>query len=272
MDIEKALIKAGLSEYQTKALISLIQCGEAKASEIAKLSNIPRAKIYTVLDQLVDLGLADKKPGRPIVYKAKKPNEILDRLRENLEFELKKKLEIVEKKREEMLRELSKLYCPKSEPKELVRVVRVGEPSEKKTKLLIREANNEINVISKVFEYYPKIKEEIMNAEKRGVKIRVLLLGKHILDERGRAVQEEIVKSIKEDLKSAEIKFSKDRLPLRGIIVDPSYDYTSGKAIFVVEDPRTPLYLRDAAVTENPSLVAGMKKYFDLIWRYESGD
>ena len=68
----------------------------------------------------------------------------------------------------------------------------------------------------------------------------------------------------------AKIRFSKTILPLRGMIVDPSYDYTSGKAIFVVEDPKTPLYLRDAAITENPSLVAGMNKYFDLIWNYES--
>ncbi|RLI78320.1 hypothetical protein DRP04_10285 [Archaeoglobales archaeon] len=59
-------------------------------------------------------------------------------------------------------------------------------------------------------------------------------------------------------------------LPLRGLIVDPSYEYRTGKAIFVVEDPKTPLYLRDAVITENPSLVAGMKRYFDLIWKYES--
>jgi len=82
-------------------------------------------------------------------------------------------------------------------------------------------------------------------------------------------VQSEVMKMLKADM-DAEVRLSKTPLPLRGSIVDPSYDYRTGKAIFVVEDPETPLYLRDAAVTENPSLVAGMKKYFDLIWKYES--
>jgi len=30
--------------------------------------------------------------------------------------------------------------------------------------------------------------------------------------------------------------------------------------------PEMTLYLRDDAITDNPGLVAGMKKYFDLIW------
>ncbi len=68
----------------------------------------------------------------------------------------------------------------------------------------------------------------------------------------------------------AEVRFSKGLLPLRGSIIDLSYEYRTGKAIFAVEDPKTPLYLRDAIITENPSLVAGMKRYFDLIWKYES--
>ncbi len=270
MDVEEVLESFGLSGYQVKVLLALLQCGEGKASDIAQLSGVPRAKVYSVLDQLVNAGLADKRPGRPTYYRAKKPEEILERLKFNVEIECKEKIKKIEERKDELTQVLEDIYNPKSEPGELIRVVKVGEASERETRLMFSEARKEINVISKVFEYYPKVRDELISAVRRGVIVRILLLGKNFLDERAVRVQEEIVRMIHKDLARVEIKFSKTTLPLRGAIVDPSYEYTSGKAIFVVEDPRTPLYLRDAAVTENPSLVAGMKKYFDLIWKYES--
>ena len=270
MDVERVLEELGLSGYQVKVLMALIQCGEAKASEISQLSGVPRAKVYSVLDQLVDMGLIDKKPGRPIIYKAKTPKDVVVRLKLNLEMEYKERIRRIEEFGDELVQVLEDLYNPKSEPKELIRVVRVGEPSERETKLLFKEAESEIDIISKVFEYYPKVKDELVSAHNRGVAVKVLLLGRNMLDERGRVVQRTIVDMLRKDMENVEIRFSRTVLPLRGVIVDPSYDYSTGKAIFVVEDPRTPLYLRDAAVTENPSLVAGMKKYFDLMWNYES--
>ncbi len=270
VDVQKLLEDLGLTKYQTRVLIALMQCGESKASEVSKLSGVPRAKVYGVLDQLVDMGLVDKKPGRPVTYVAKEPEDIVERLKLNVETEYLSKIQKLEKNRNYLLKKLEEVYTPKSrEPKELIRIVRVGEPSERETRLMILNAKNEVNVVSKVFEYYPKVREELMDACSRGVKIRVLLLSKDLLDGKGRSVQRTIVKMIERDL-NAEIRFSRTSLPLRGVIVDPSYDYKSGKAIFVVEDPTTPLYLRDAAITENPSLVAGMKKYFELIWEYES--
>ncbi len=271
MDIERLFEELGLSLYQAKVLTALIQCGESKASDISQLSGVPRAKVYSVLDQLVDMGLVDKKPGRPIRYRAKTPEEIVERLKYNIEMEYRKRLRRIEEVGDDLIKILRELYKPlETKSRELIKVIKVGEPSERETRLMYLEARREIDIISKVFEYYPKVKNELISAVNRGVNVKILLLGTEFLDERSKRVQEEIVDLLKEDLKDVEIKFSKTILPLRGAIIDPSYDYTSGKAIFVVEDPRTPLYLRDAAVTENPSLVAGMKKYFDLIWKYES--
>lgn len=271
MDIEKLFEELGLSLYQAKVLTALIQCGESKASDVSQLSGVPRAKVYSVLDQLVDMGLVDKKPGRPVKYKVKTPEEIVERLRYNIEMEYKKRLRRIEEVSDDLIRILRELYKPlETEFRELIKVIKVGEPSERETRLMFSAAKREINIISKVFEYYPKVKNELISAVDRGVNVKILLLGKEFLDERSKEVQEEIVNLLKRDLKNVDIRFSKTILPLRGTIIDPSYEYKSGKAIFVVEDPRTPLYLRDAAVTENPSLVAGMKKYFDLIWKYES--
>ncbi len=268
MEVERVLEGLGLRGYQAKVLLALLQCGEAKASEISRLSGVPRAKVYSVLDQLANMGLVDKTPGRPIRYKAKEPEEIVERIRILIEMEYRERLKMIGP---ELLMKLRKIYRPKEERQtELIRVVRVGEPSERETRIMFLEARREIDVISKVFEYYPKVRNELISAAERGVSVKVLLLSGAMLDEKARAVQSRIVDMIRRDIKGVEIRFSRGPLPLRGVIIDPSYDYTSGKAIFVVEDPKTPLYLRDAAVTENPSLVAGMKKYFDLIWNYES--
>jgi hypothetical protein len=47
-------------------------------------------------------------------------------------------------------------------------------------------------------------------------------------------------------------------------------DYETGEAIFLVEEPDVPNHMRQAALTENGSFVAGLKRYFDLVWEYES--
>ncbi len=270
MDVENLLEKLGLSKYQTKVLISIMKCGEAKASEISELSGVPRAKIYEVLDQLVDMGLVDKVPSRPVRFRARKPEEVLGRLKQNIISEYETRIKFLKQAERDLLSVLSSIYSTNPlKPKELIRIVSVGDASEKETRFMYSQAKKEIDIISRSFEYFPKVSKELIEATERGVKVRVLLLGRDFLTERSLRVQEKVVEILK-SIKNVEIRFSKTILPLRGSIVDPSYEYKTGKAIFVVEDPETPLYLRDAAVTENPSLVAGMKKYFDLIWAYES--
>jgi hypothetical protein len=47
-------------------------------------------------------------------------------------------------------------------------------------------------------------------------------------------------------------------------------EYETGEALFLVEEPDVPNHKRQAAITENGSFVAGMKRHFDLIWEHES--
>jgi hypothetical protein len=47
-------------------------------------------------------------------------------------------------------------------------------------------------------------------------------------------------------------------------------DYESGKAILLVEEKDIPLQMRQAAITENGSFVAGLYRYFELLWTHES--
>ena len=118
-------------------------------------------------------------------------------------------------------------------------------------------------------EYYDSVSDSLKDAVERGVGLRILFLHPSRLGEENRRVQEEITQRVEQEIPEASLRYSNSKLPLRGSIVDPSMDYTTGKAIFVVEGDQ-PLSLRDSAITDNPSLVAGTEKYFDLIWENES--
>jgi hypothetical protein len=47
-------------------------------------------------------------------------------------------------------------------------------------------------------------------------------------------------------------------------------DYETGRAIILVEEKDVPLHMRQAALTDNGSFVAGLNRYFELVWEHES--
>jgi len=55
----------GLSEYEAKIYVSLVEIGQAKARTLSLLSGVPRTKVYSVLKKLMDLGLVIEVPGEP---------------------------------------------------------------------------------------------------------------------------------------------------------------------------------------------------------------
>lgn len=262
----------GLKEYHAKTLAHLLELGETKAPELSSASNVPKARIYGVLNDLADQGLIEIKPGRPTKYLPKPPQEILDRIIYNKKTELEKEINEIRKIEEEFVSEFQPLYESKAKKtrKPLLKTVSVGNPSERETKLMFQEAEKEINIATKSMEWLPKVKDALQEGIERGVEIKILFLTQELMENENIPTQNQSIETLQKELPQVQSKFSKFLLPLRGSVVDPSYDYTSGKAIFLVEEKEVPLSLRDAALTENPSLVAGMKRYFDLIWKYDS--
>lgn len=269
----RLLKELGLKEYPAKTLAYLIDLGESKAPELSSASGVPKARIYGVLNELADRGLVEVKPGRPAKYRPKPPSEIINRIIRNKKTQMKKEIEKIEGLRSDFEPAFQPLYesTSKIEREPLLKTVSVGDPSEEETRLMYREAEEEINIVSRAMEWLPKVKKSLEGALKRGIRVKVLLLSSEQLkDEKDKSLQKNALKILREELGEVKVRFSKFILPLRGSIVDPSYDYSSGKAIFLVEERGVPFTLRDAAITENPSLVAGMKRYFDLIWKHES--
>lgn len=263
-----------LKEYESTALEQLFSIGRTTAPNLAEATGIPKARIYGVLDSLTDMGYIKTIPGRPKEYQPKPPAEILNRAQENKRQAYESFRQDVESVRSEFLDAFQPLYEQSSEritpTEDLFYVVDVGEPSETETRDLYHTADNNLCVITKSFEYFSGVEPAFKVALDRDVTVQILFLDPKHLTEGNEAIQRETVSYIDKTYPRVDYRFSDEKLPWRGTLTDPSMEYETGKAIFLVEEKDVPLQMRQAAVTENGSFVAGMKRYFDLIWGYES--
>jgi HTH-type transcriptional regulator, sugar sensing transcriptional regulator len=74
------LVQLGMTRYEAKAYLTLIQRESYAASELASEAGIPRQRIYDVLNSLVSRGLARDWPGPVTRYAATDPEAAVDRL------------------------------------------------------------------------------------------------------------------------------------------------------------------------------------------------
>jgi sugar-specific transcriptional regulator TrmB len=77
------LLEFGLTEYEAKTLTTLFNFVEADAPHISRNAEIPKTRIYDVLEKLKERGLVLEVYGRPKRYKVIDPNEIFKYLMED---------------------------------------------------------------------------------------------------------------------------------------------------------------------------------------------
>ena len=70
----------GLSNYESRAYLTLLSTGIRTAKEIANESKIPFGRVFDVLSSLEDKGLADTQESRPKKFVAKEPKIALNNL------------------------------------------------------------------------------------------------------------------------------------------------------------------------------------------------
>lgn len=263
-----------LKEYEAKALARLLGSGRTTAPDLAEATGIPKARIYGVLDSLADRGFIKVIPGRPKHYQPKSPEKILERVKENRRQRFEDFCGEVEGMRSEFLDVFEPMYEQAEEEvspiSELFHVVDVGKPSETETRRLYRITDDSVYVITNSFSYFDSVEPAIENALNESIDISILFLNPELLPDVNVPEQERIVGQIESEYPEIEFRYSRDVLPWRGTFIDPSMEYDSGQAIFLVEETDVPDYKRQAAITQNGSFVAGMKRYFDLIWENDS--
>ena len=91
-----ALHRLGLTEYEARIYLVLVRKGTIKASELSFFGQIPRAKTYGAINELERKGLVRIIPGKPEVYAAVSPGEVLMPMVNKLTRELSDTATIVE--------------------------------------------------------------------------------------------------------------------------------------------------------------------------------
>lgn len=90
----RALKLIGLSEYEARAYIALVELGEAEASEVSRRSGVPRTRIYDVLGRLESAGLIQRiGDSRPAIYSAIPPDKALEPLKRRIFEEVSQAIE-----------------------------------------------------------------------------------------------------------------------------------------------------------------------------------
>src|SRR5713226_4998636 len=85
----RALKDFGLTEYEVKAYVSLVESGPMPASELSKVASIPYSKIYEILGNLERKGWVETEQGRPSKHYPKAPSAALEASRMRVENTLK---------------------------------------------------------------------------------------------------------------------------------------------------------------------------------------
>jgi len=85
----------GMSEYEARAYLSLVEAGAAKASTISMKCGVPRTKIYSILRRLTDVGLAVEIPGEPRKFAPAPPKTAFEAHLRSYEQTVKNLLSVV---------------------------------------------------------------------------------------------------------------------------------------------------------------------------------
>jgi len=85
----RVLREVGLTDYETRAYLTLLRMGAATASEISENGEIPYSKIYETLNSLERKGWIETQTGRPKRYYPKSPSEAFKAARLRIENTMK---------------------------------------------------------------------------------------------------------------------------------------------------------------------------------------
>ena len=91
----KAMESLGLTSYEIKVYLSLLEQGSMIASDISKISGVPYSKIYEVLNSLDNKVWLESDSSRPQKFYPKSPSTALEAVRLQKEIEIKNNEEII---------------------------------------------------------------------------------------------------------------------------------------------------------------------------------
>jgi len=169
-----------LNLYEVKIWVGLLSRGVSTAGELSDIADVPRSRSYDVLESLEKKGFIITKLGKPIKYIAVAPNEVVDRVKQNMRKEADEKIKLLQDlKNTEVLGELNSLHTQGVElvePSELSGSLKGRNNLYNHLELTIRGAENSVTIMTSTDGLLRKgegLKATFEELKKRGVKIRI---------------------------------------------------------------------------------------------------
>lgn len=167
-DVLEHLQELGLTEYQSRGYLAAVRLGNARPSDLAEESGVPRARIYDVIDDLGRLGFVDvreRSGGKEVT--APPPEVVLEQFR-------KRKVTKLSETVESTVSELERVHDPTEASTGFVSMVGLRESAIRHIKQAISGADWWLSMAVPL-ELYLDVADEVESAVDRGVNVRLVL-------------------------------------------------------------------------------------------------
>jgi len=144
----RQLTSLGLSENEAKTYMALLTKNSMTVGEIAKISGVPRPKLYGILTKLIERGICDEKIGNIKRYRVVAPNIVAERLIGDYQVKLQQK-KVVAQNFSNTVHSIYETNIDKTDPLEYIEII--------KNKELVRK---------KFLDNYESVKKEILGFTK----------------------------------------------------------------------------------------------------------
>jgi sugar-specific transcriptional regulator TrmB len=247
----KAMESLGLTGYEIRVYMALLEYGQMTAAAISKTASVPYSKIYEVLNSLEDNGWLESDSSRPQKFFPKSPTSALDAMKMRMENVIRDNQNLIES-------ELMPIY-EKSGMKEKpeIWVVRGTYNIAAKVNEIIQSAEQELLIaMPQVAEEIAKLTQPLLRTtHERGVKITVL------------ASEETSQETVRMISRVANVRL-KDNMFGGGVIGD------SRQVVILLSEGRSEngSFEPIAIWAEHPGLARFAKDYFQYLWTDAGGE
>jgi sugar-specific transcriptional regulator TrmB len=261
MDFEvhaRRLQDIGLNAYESRAYLVLIGHPHFKALEVAGRANIPRQKIYEVLDSLIEKGFVQVVQGKAKQFSAVEPQlalgGYLTRRKDAFERQWQER-----KRLSELLRDdLATVFADGNQgrgPLDYLRIVNDNaQIAEEYRRLLVQSSKEYLEFAKPPFAVDPVGEPMVEELASKGVKTR-LLFDSRVLDTKG-----EREKLARLAAAGADVKLA-DGLPMKLALFDER------RGMISLDDPVVSHPQITALVFDHESLASAMKSLFSEFWK-----
>ncbi|MFI9809666.1 TrmB family transcriptional regulator [Streptomyces sp. NPDC052301] len=250
------LMSLGLPRYEARVYLTLIRRGSYTAAEVAREADVPRQRVYDVLDALIRRQLATTHPGRVATYSGVTPELALARLMA-VQRESVDRLERVSQGLSEVLQPLYFQGREHTDPLDYIEILRDPKAISERFADIQRQARHELLTFCKPPFVAPAENTEGMEVVRRlhraGGTVRAIYLDASLDDP-------ETMDHVRRFAAAGEEARFAAELPLKLVIADASLVLCDMPDPVAGEGTTTTLFI------EHPALASCLRLAFDTVW------